>query len=95
MYISTSTNCWGTSYFECFLANVIHSLVFAARQIVNNLSPRPIAKNFELLLLVLRIISLERTSNNLACALQFFLGLFCAAQNRSFKPKFNLKKSLN
>ena len=50
--------------------------MFAARQIANNLSP--IAKKFQLFFLALRIISLERTSNNLACALQFFLCLFCA-----------------
>ena len=68
--------------------------MFAARQIANNLSP--VAKKCLLLFLVLRIISLERMSNNLACALQFFMLIlctFCAAQNRSFKPKFNLKRS--
>ena len=43
-----------------------NSLTFAARQIANNLSP--IAKNCLLLFLVVRIISVERTSNNLACA---------------------------
>ena len=53
-----------------------NSLVFAARQIANNLSP--IAKKFLLLFLDLRIISLERTPNNLAYALQFFLCLFGA-----------------
>ena len=46
-----------------------------------------------------RKISLERTSNNLACAVQCFLCLFlctfCAAQNRSFKPKLNQKRSQN
>ena len=50
--------------------------MFAARQIANNLSP--IAKNFYLIFLALCIMSFERTSNNLACALQFFLCLFCA-----------------
>ena len=52
------------------------SLVFAARQIANNLPPR--AKKFLLYFLAFCKISLERTSNNLACALQFFLCLFCA-----------------
>ena len=45
-----------------------------------------------------RKISLKRTSNNLACALQcfscLFLCTFCAAKNRSFKPKLNQKKVL-
>ena len=50
--------------------------MFADRQVANNLSP--IAKRFELLFLALRIISLERTFSDLACALQFFLCLFCA-----------------
>ena len=52
------------------------SLVFAALQIANNLSP--IAKKLQLYFLIFREISLERTSNNLACALQFVLCLFCA-----------------
>ena len=43
------------------------SLVFAARQIANNLSS--IAKKLLLYFLAFRKISLERTSNNLACAL--------------------------
>ena len=49
--------------------------MFAVRQIANNLSP--IAKKFQLFFLALRIISLKTMSNNLACALQFFLCLFC------------------
>ena len=54
------------------------SLVFAARQIqiANILSP--IAKKLYLHFFGLRIISLKRTSNNLACSLQWFLCLFCA-----------------
>ena len=52
------------------------NLVFAARQIANNLSP--IAKKLKLHFLAFYKISLERTSNNLACALQCFLCLFCA-----------------
>ena len=52
------------------------SLVFAARQIANNLSP--IAKIWSLHFLAFRKISLEKTYNNLACALQCFLCLFCA-----------------
>ena len=52
------------------------TLVFAARQIANNLSP--IAKKLLFHFLAFCKISLERTSNNLACALQFFLCLFCA-----------------
>ena len=52
------------------------SLVFAAQQIANNLSP--IAKKLQLHFLAFCKISLERTSNNLACALQCFLCLFCA-----------------
>ena len=52
------------------------SLVFAARQIANNLSP--IAKKLLLYFLAFCKISLERTYNNLACALQCFLCLFCA-----------------
>ena len=71
------------------------SLVFAARQIANNLSP--IAKKLLLYFLAFCKISLERTSYNLACAIQCFLYLFCArfgaAQNRSFKPKLNQKRS--
>ena len=51
-----------------------NSLVFPARQIANNLSP--MAKNFELFFLALRIISIERTPNNLAFALQFFCAYF-------------------
>ena len=58
-------------------------LVFAVRQIANNLSP--IAKKLKLHFLAFRIISLERTSNNLACALQCFLCLFC--------PRFALLKT--
>ena len=50
--------------------------MLAARQIANNLSP--IAKKLSLLFLAFRIVSLEKTSNNLACALQFFLFVFCA-----------------
>ena len=49
--------------------------VFAAWQILNNLLP--IAKKFYLHFLAFRIISLQRTSNSLACALQCFLCLFC------------------
>ena len=49
--------------------------MFASRQIANILSP--IAKIF-FFILALCITSLERTSNNLACAIQFFLSLFCA-----------------
>ena len=49
--------------------------MFATRQFANNLSP--IAEKL-LLFLALRILSIEKTSNNLACALQFFLRLFCA-----------------
>ena len=52
------------------------SLVFAARQIANNLSP--IAKKLWLHFLAFCKISLERTSNNLVCALQCFLCLFWA-----------------
>ena len=52
------------------------SLVFVAWQIANNLSP--MAKTFKLLFLALRLILLEITSSNFACALQFFLCLFCA-----------------
>ena len=44
--------------------------MFAARQIANNLSP--------IHFLAFRKISFERTANNLACALQCFLCLFCA-----------------
>ena len=58
-------------------------LVFAVRQIANNLSP--IAKKLKLHFLAFRIISLERTSDNLACALQCFLCLFC--------PRFALLKT--
>ena len=36
---SISTNCWRTLYFEYFLAQCHNSLVFAAQQIANNLSP--------------------------------------------------------
>ena len=84
----------GHFIFRIFSSQCHNSLVFAARQIANNQSP--MAKKFLFLVLVLRILSLERTSNNLACALQFFLCLFwcifCGAQNRSFKPKFDLKR---
>ena len=52
------------------------TLVFAARQIENNLSP--IAKKLLFHFLAFCKISWERTSNNLVCALQFFLCLFCA-----------------
>ena len=52
------------------------SLVFATRHIANNLSS--IAKKLQLYFLAFRKISLERTSNNLACALQCFLCLICA-----------------
>ena len=52
------------------------SLVFAPRQIANNLSLK--AKKLLLHFLTFRILSLERTSNNLACALQWFLCLFYA-----------------
>ena len=50
------------------------SLVFAARQIANNLSP--IAKKLYLYFSAFRKISLERMSDNLVCALQCFLSLF-------------------
>ena len=70
-----------------------NSLVFTVWQIANNQSP--IAKKFQLLFLALCTTSLQRTSNNLACALQFFLCLFCARfallKTGLFKPKFNLK----
>ena len=52
------------------------NLVFAAWQIANNLSL--IAKKLLLYFLAFCKISLERTSNNLACALQCFFCLFCA-----------------
>ena len=52
------------------------SLVFAAQQIAYNLSPK--ANKLFFLFFGLCKISLERTFNNLACALQFFLCLFCA-----------------
>ena len=84
-----------------YISNVFYSsqrhnsLVFVARQIANNLLPIP--KKILTFLLALCIILSERTSNNLACALQFFLCFFfcsfCCAQNRPFKPKFDLKKS--
>ena len=85
-----------------FSSQCHNSLVFASRQIANNLSP--IANKIWFLFLALRIISLKRTPNNLTWALQFFLCLFralfmlilfCATQNRCFKPKFNLKRSQN
>ena len=50
--------------------------MFAARQIANNLLP--IAKKLLLQFLAFHKISLERTSNHLACALQCFLCLFWA-----------------
>ena len=59
-----------------FSSQCHNSLVFAPRQIANNLSPT--VKKFELIFFALRITSLEKTSNNLACALHFFLGLICA-----------------
>ena len=52
------------------------SLVFAARQIVNNLSP--IAKKHVTSFFGLLQNIIKRTSNNLACTLQCFLCLFCA-----------------
>ena len=57
-----------------------NSLVFAARQIANNLLP--IAKKFQFLFLILRITSL-------ACAIQFLLCLFCA---RFALPKTGLSR---
>ena len=68
------------------------SSMFAARQIANNLSPR--AKKLLLYFLAFRKISSERTSNNLACALQCFLCLFCArfAQLKAGHSNRNLTK---
>ena len=60
--------------FPIFFTVCHNNLVIAARQIAKYLPP--IAK--KILFLALRIISLERTSNNLACAFLFFLCLFCA-----------------
>ena len=51
-----------------------NSSVLAARQIANNLLP--IAKKFQFLFLILSITSLERMSNTLACATQFFYAYF-------------------
>ena len=63
--------------FRVFSSLCHYSLVFAAREIANNLSS--IAKKFySFLFLALRIMSLERTSNNSACALQFFSCLVTA-----------------
>ena len=84
-----------------YISNVFYSsqrhnsLVFAARQIANNLLPIP--KKILTFLLALCIISLERTSNNLACALQFFLCFFllvllCSKQ--AFQTKVWPKKVL-
>ena len=56
---------------QIFFSLCHNSLVLAARQIANNLTP--IAKKFYFFCWALLIISIERTSNNLACALQFFL----------------------
>ena len=66
----------GAIIFQIFSSRCHYSLMFAARQIANNLSP--IAKQFHLFFMVLRIILLERTSNNLARAFQFFLCLIFA-----------------
>ena len=69
--------------------------VFAARRITNNLSP--VAKKLLLYFLAFCKISLEGTTNNLACALQCYLCLFCASfallKHRLFKPKINQKRS--
>ena len=64
------------SFCNCKGSTAKKSFVFAARQIGNNLSP--IAKKIVTLFLAFCKISLERTSNYLACALEFFLCLFCA-----------------
>ena len=66
----------GHIIFRIFSSQCHNSLVFAVWQIANNLSP--IAKKFQFLFLALRIISVQKTSNNLACAVQLFLWLFCA-----------------
>ena len=71
-----TTGMLGYIIFRIFSSQCHNNLVFAARQIANNLSP--ITKKFELFFLVLRIILFKRTSNNLACALQVFSYLFCA-----------------
>ena len=79
--------------FQIFSSQCQSSLVFAARQIANNLSP--IAKNFWLFFLVLRIISLKKSLIIYlmpSSSFNAFLCTFCEAQNRSFKPKFNLKR---
>ena len=69
--------------------------MFVARQIANNLLPIP--KKILTFLLALCIILSERTSNNLACALQFFLCFFllvllCSKQ--AFQTKIWPKKVL-
>ena len=74
-----------------------YGLVFAARQIANNLSPIPKKFNLFSWPYAIRIISLERTSNNLACALQFFLCLFCvrfALLKAGFSSRNLTKKGL-
>ena len=78
--------------FRIFARQCHNSLVFVARQIANNLSP--IAKIFSFFLgLTRNIIRKNVKYFNLRPTVLFILILctFCAAQNRSLKPKFNLK----
>ena len=63
----------GHVVFRIFSSQCHNSLVFAARQMANNLSP--VAQKF---LLGLTHNIIRKKSNNLASALQFFLCLFCA-----------------
>ena len=94
--VATFLQMLGLIIFRTFSSQCHTSLVFDLWQIANNLSP--IAKKFKLFFLALSRISLERTFNNLACALPFFYANFvhvlrCSKQ--IFQIKIYLKRSKN